>query len=416
MCLIIRTQKNLPVSKTLLDHFIERNDDGWGMMWRESNQLKTFKSLNMDDCYAFYIDKLAFEPIIHLRWRTHGNKDTFNCHPYYCGYGIWMMHNGTISMREVDKTKSDTWHFIEHYLKPLFAHVENPHKFLRSSAFQAACEAKIGSSNRLIFGDRGGYVAVNSHSWHTIKNEKTAAVGLVVSNTYAWDEQNYDKPKEPVKPYSPTPITTIYPTGVSGRKRKDATAGKHVVTTTSLINAHSGITAQTSMFNNSPLNWGDDEDEGMTHVTGNLFHDDLGLVFAFMPSQNVYRRMPLCDKIYGVGSPWWRQKYGGGRLLTGIQATGTAWVPPPTIPKSEVPEIPPLRDTTTVTTTDPNDIQVAECTIVIPTQGYSEITDDEYVKDLVRNYESKSEYELSSFVYTEPDDAVKVLHFLLKAA
>src|SRR6266702_4289537 len=110
MCLIIRTEKDKLISKELMMDWSTKNNDGWGFMWVENNHIKTLKGLGLDKdgLYNEYLRLKEFNPMIHLRWRTHGKIDHINTHPFYCGNGIYMMHNGVISQEIRDEDKSDT--------------------------------------------------------------------------------------------------------------------------------------------------------------------------------------------------------------------------------------------------------------------------------------------------------------------
>src|SRR6266705_4580676 len=160
MCLIIRTEKEKLISRELMDHFATRNGDGWGMMWIQANHIKTLKGQgsDKDGLYNEYLRLREFNPMIHLRWRTHGDISHINTHPFYCGNGIYMMHNGVVSQEIRENDKSDTWHLAEDYLKPLFKKAKNPHEMIRHEDFRKAFEKVIGNSNRIALGDRGGFV------------------------------------------------------------------------------------------------------------------------------------------------------------------------------------------------------------------------------------------------------------------
>jgi hypothetical protein len=176
-------------------------------MWIKNGELQVEKSgpTPFVDLWNAYLKRIEFNPIIHLRWKTHGDINEHNAHPYYCGFGIFLMHNGTVNAPVTSHNQhSDTWNFIESWIKPLFKLVKNPHELIRSKEFKTLLEHEIGGSNRIIMGDRGGFVTFNEQAWHTITNEFTKVEGLIVSNTYAWDSANYSKPK-----VIPTSITYL---------------------------------------------------------------------------------------------------------------------------------------------------------------------------------------------------------------
>jgi hypothetical protein len=197
MCLIIHAKPDIRISPELMDDFAKRNDDGFGVMYVKDNKIhaEKFGPTEMDRLYPTYEKLQGQSHFIHLRMRTHGAISADQSHPYYCGFGIWLMHNGVMhGMQGDDNTKSDTWYFINSVLTPLFKQSANPHEMMRSPLFARIMREFAGTSNRFVMGDRGGYVLFNTPAWHTIDNERTEAVGLLVSNTYAWSANSYGQP------------------------------------------------------------------------------------------------------------------------------------------------------------------------------------------------------------------------------
>src|SRR5574343_1935068 len=171
MCLIIHLKPEFNISKELMDNFANRNTVGFGMMWIQDNRLchMKFGPDMMKDLYAMYKSVKPYEGFIHLRMRTHGNTNQEMAHPFNCGYGIYLMHNGVISdSTGEDKSKSDTWYFVSNILMPLFKMSKNPHKLIRSMAFSDLIHKYLGYNNRVVIGDRGGYMIYNEKAWHTI--------------------------------------------------------------------------------------------------------------------------------------------------------------------------------------------------------------------------------------------------------
>jgi hypothetical protein len=88
------------------------------------------------------------------------------------------MHNGVLSTgNKADTTKSDTWHYIQNYLKPMLS--GNP-DFAFHPSFKALIEDHIGVSNKFVIMDNEGR--------QTVINEGSGVYwgGLWLSNTYAW--------------------------------------------------------------------------------------------------------------------------------------------------------------------------------------------------------------------------------------
>jgi hypothetical protein len=116
--------------------------------------------------------------------RTHGAIDLINCHPYEVlnraehGIDLWLMHNGILSTgNKANEKLSDTWHYINDYLKPMLA--GNP-DFAFHPAFKALISDHIGGSNKFVLMDNEGR--------QVVINEDAGVYwgGLWLSNTYAW--------------------------------------------------------------------------------------------------------------------------------------------------------------------------------------------------------------------------------------
>ena len=199
MCLIIRCEKEKEITKEIMKGMYARNDDGYGFMWVQDNKIHGLKKSggNIDELYDKYQELKEYNPFIHLRMRTHGEINDENAHPYFCGYGIWLMHNGVIhhsSIKQQDK-KSDTWQFVDNVLNPLFKNSKNPHQLIRSDMFRNVVEHFLGSGNRVVIGDRGGFVLMNEKTWYTVPEYVPGLEGLLVSNSYAWSPDSYNPKK-----------------------------------------------------------------------------------------------------------------------------------------------------------------------------------------------------------------------------
>ena len=187
MCLIITGQSSkvrstLLNTKGMLSEVFAANPDGIGVMYSTAKGLKVVKTLpkNINDANAF-IKKLPTddrEIAIHFRWTTHGDTDLLNCHPYdvVTGY-VAMMHNGVLHTgNAADKTKSDTWHFINDYLKEA---VHDSPNLVHTKGFLTMLADFIGD-NRFVFMDGEGRMS------HVNYDQGIEHDGLWFSNTYAW--------------------------------------------------------------------------------------------------------------------------------------------------------------------------------------------------------------------------------------
>ncbi len=188
MCLLVTQNKTSPIlSDAWLSDFYSFNGDGVGVMFAHHGELVIKKMIpnTAQEFINFYRENIqGRDCAFHLRMRTHGDIDLLNCHPYEVlnkaehGIDLWLMHNGVLSTgNKADTTKSDTWHYIQNYLKPMLS--GNP-DFAFHPAFKALIEDHIGSSNKFVLMDNEGRQVVINQSAGVYWG------GLWLSNTYAW--------------------------------------------------------------------------------------------------------------------------------------------------------------------------------------------------------------------------------------
>lgn len=188
MCLLVTQSKNSPIlSNEWLSDFYSYNSDGVGVMRSENNELIVEKILpkNASEFIEFYHNHIAGQDCaFHLRMKTHGHIDLSNCHPYMIlnqsehGRDLWMMHNGILHTgNSADLTMSDTFHYINDYLKPILA--KNP-DFAFTTQFAELIGDHISTSNKFVLMDNLGNQQIVNQS------EGYYWAGLWLSNTYAW--------------------------------------------------------------------------------------------------------------------------------------------------------------------------------------------------------------------------------------
>lgn len=202
MCLII-TGPSAHVRNTLLSNpnVIESiygyNADGIGFMYATARNHLRIKKYLPNDLRDFEeaIRRLPNDNrtvAVHARYKTHGDIDMDNVHPYTVIPGrIAMMHNGVLSHgNAADRTKSDTWHYINDRVRPLLE--AYPDAFTNEGVI-SLIEDDIGTGNRFVFMDENGTMEIyNKHTG--IEHD-----GLWFSNTYAWEPEllipGYYKPQ-----------------------------------------------------------------------------------------------------------------------------------------------------------------------------------------------------------------------------
>lgn len=186
MCLLLTHPATTAFDFDDITDFYSKNPDGIGAMWASNNVLYHKKALpkNAGKAWDFYNDYVVGkDAVMHFRMTTHGDTNHDNAHPFEVfGDGsphpLFMAHNGILSTGNAkDKARSDTYHYIQDYLKPILA--DSP-ALIFEPAFKSLLGQAIGTGNKFIFMDyRGEISIINEAQFVTYKGAK-------LSNTYAW--------------------------------------------------------------------------------------------------------------------------------------------------------------------------------------------------------------------------------------
>jgi hypothetical protein len=185
MCILIHHTADTNFELGHLQDFYSKNPDGFGAMVKKPDGVKIIKTVgNLDEIHELYNNEIkGHEAVIHFRMKTHGDIDLFNCHPYQVTENLWMAHNGILSTgNHADLTKSDTWHYIQNFLRPLLMRDQS---LIHEPAFQKLIESHISSSNKFGFMDNDGKVVVINRS------AGVNHFGAWLSNTYAWSPMKW---------------------------------------------------------------------------------------------------------------------------------------------------------------------------------------------------------------------------------
>lgn len=186
MCLLIHHKPGTDLTPEILSDILRRNSDGFGAMFAENGRVHVIKNVNPTDREVAYLYNRYLrhrECVIHFRMRTHGDVDYDNCHPYQVFESLHMAHNGVMgNIEQPDKSKSDTWHLVENYLKPILA--RDP-TILFTAPFQKMLASYVGSGNKLGFVHKSGKVVVINRA------SGFEAKGSWFSNTYAWNPERF---------------------------------------------------------------------------------------------------------------------------------------------------------------------------------------------------------------------------------
>lgn len=208
MCLIAyRREEEETFHKEFFIASAARNDHGTGIMYVKDGRVVTKKigqkATQQDKLDMYYEWSIAPTPaFIHLRMCTSGSKEDENAHPFQVlslekdGVDLWMMHNGVFNVTELDANRSDTWHFVNLYLKPLLK--GNP--YILCNPYVRAMIEKYTGGSRLCFlyGD-GTVVTIEDAQTHD--DEKYGGCWLsnrsmIGTPPYQWAKDNYSVDKD----------------------------------------------------------------------------------------------------------------------------------------------------------------------------------------------------------------------------
>jgi predicted glutamine amidotransferase len=204
MCIAILNTTNTLTRETLQQCW-KSNPDGAGMIYTNNGQIKIFKEMtNFDKFYKEYVKQRKANKtsnfVLHFRIATSGKIDKTNCHPFAVNKNLAFVHNGMISIDQLNINVSDTYTFNELILKKL------PSSFLNNHAITELIESYIGYS-KLIFLDADNEVSIlnedlgswdidnnwysnNSYQCSYIKTKVTKAPDY---NNYQIDQDYYNK-------------------------------------------------------------------------------------------------------------------------------------------------------------------------------------------------------------------------------
>jgi predicted glutamine amidotransferase len=142
----------------------------------------------------------AFQPyadadaLIHFRYATHGKRDADNCHPFLVADNLAMIHNGILPICTKDnEDKSDTWHFVEKVLKPLYGldtefYRHDAISYLGSLAIDGSKFAFLRSDGDFaIWNDNAGVWEDDGH-WYSNSAYKTKVIRYSGYSSYKYDD------------------------------------------------------------------------------------------------------------------------------------------------------------------------------------------------------------------------------------
>lgn len=175
MCLIIDKPEGTSVPELWLHNAVLNNDDGWGVMWAEGGKVRVEKGFREKGLKKWAGRLTEQHALIHCRLSTSGKKSVENCHPYPAGNGVWMMHNGIISIPSQNEDWSDTKHFVEYCVKPMLAKYPGMYG---TPLFEGLLSYFVGNGNKLAFMNGKGEVQIVN------KKQGVEKEGMWLSNSF----------------------------------------------------------------------------------------------------------------------------------------------------------------------------------------------------------------------------------------
>lgn len=200
MCLIIHKPAAARICGRVLESASRFNPDGFGLMaLAGDSEIRIVRRTVIDaqEIQALCDAHAELECVVHLRYRTHGAVTLENTHPLQVTDGVYLMHNGILRVDQRETPQSDTWHFINDYLRPILL---NRPEVLHERAFHQLLLAWGGPGNRFVFMDarRRRTVIVN-------REAGVQADGLWLSNTRWFDASQFDWYRDSVRKAQPLP-------------------------------------------------------------------------------------------------------------------------------------------------------------------------------------------------------------------
>jgi len=167
MCLAIyKSSKALPDWEALQEGF-RCNSHGAGFAVAVDGSIQIHKGFfTFDDFARAYEPFASRQALIHFRLATHGATDADMCHPFTVTDELVMIHNGVLPIStDDDRTKSDTWHYVEYILKPL---AERDRDFYSDPSIQFLGEAAISGSKFAFLRADGDWGLWNGEDGHWV--------------------------------------------------------------------------------------------------------------------------------------------------------------------------------------------------------------------------------------------------------
>lgn len=194
MCLLIASPKKVTNIEWLSNGF-DNNSHGAGFVYAHQNKLHVKKGFFTFDKFLKAYKEMPDAPcLIHFRLATGGKLNAENCHPFNVTDKLAFAHNGVFfNIASCDKY-SDTYHFNELLIKPIFA--KNPAAIFTTAA-KVLIEEFIGRGNKLAFINHKGQITLMHEHAGEIEDDTWFSNG-----SYKYGRRGLCKTGKTVKTYS----------------------------------------------------------------------------------------------------------------------------------------------------------------------------------------------------------------------
>ena len=215
MCLIISKPNGVKPDYKIMSQALADNPHGWGIMYADNNSIKIIKGIEAKAFFQAAKTVGTRQAVYHMRYKTHGELNVENCHPFQVTADIYMMHNGIISTASsLDLGMSDSYHFATYVLSPILT--IKPELF-GTKDFADIVSGMVGSGNKIVLLRSDGLLQIigkgheRENCWYSNDNSFPYAVYEKSIVPFYSGENNYCKyPKG------------SYSSWVSGRQYKDS--------------------------------------------------------------------------------------------------------------------------------------------------------------------------------------------------
>lgn len=184
---MIHKPAGVEVPDRLLESAAGYNPHGFGIMVLHEDgrlELRRRSRTHINTLRTVYERFREQQCVIHFRYGTSGNISQVNTHPIRVTREVYVAHSGTIEVNRHRNGRSDTWHFVQDYLRPLLKHRPEA---LHEAGFQNLVRAWTGPNNQFVFMDArtGKTVIIN-------REQGVEIDGLWLSSTRWFDASQFE--------------------------------------------------------------------------------------------------------------------------------------------------------------------------------------------------------------------------------